>query len=156
MDIQTIYVAWYAAAVSTIVLLWDIYKWMKSGPKLNIKAKPDMTRVLYTGNKEKSIFIEVTNTGSASTTLTHLVIYRYKNRLDAFFGRNLITQGVVMDSSFGPNLPYELNAGGRWTGGISQEDLIKKTGNEGVLICGVNYTHADKPLKTNLLMKELE
>lgn len=156
MDIQTIYVAWYAAAVSTIVLLWDVYKWMRSGPKLNIKAKPNMTRVIFMGNAEKSIFIEVTNTGSANTTLTHLIFYRYKNRFDAFFRRNSITRGVVMDSSFGPNLPYELNAGGRWTGGISQEDLITKTGNEGVLICGVNYTHSDKPAKTTLLMGDLE
>lgn len=155
MDIQTDHVAWYAAGVSTIVLLWDIYKWIKSGPKLNIKAVANMSHIIFAEIEEKSIFVEVTNTGTAGTTITHLIVYRYKNRLDVLFGRNAISKGAVIDNSFGPSLPYVLDAGGRWTGGISQEDLIKKTGKEGYLVCGVYFTHSEKPITKTLSMNEL-
>ncbi len=35
-------VAWWGAIVATVVLVWDIYKWKTSGPKIRFVVCPGM------------------------------------------------------------------------------------------------------------------
>jgi hypothetical protein len=39
---RTDVIAGYAAFVATGVLLWDVYKWKRSGPGISFTASPDM------------------------------------------------------------------------------------------------------------------
>ena len=34
--------AWWGAIIATLVLLWDMYKWERSGPIINVSASPNM------------------------------------------------------------------------------------------------------------------
>jgi hypothetical protein len=41
-EIWTLAIAAYAAVVSTFVLGWDAYKWLASGPKIDLSASTGM------------------------------------------------------------------------------------------------------------------
>lgn len=34
--------AWWGAFIATLLLFWDIYKWKRSGPIINVSASPNM------------------------------------------------------------------------------------------------------------------
>ncbi len=38
--------AWWGAIVASLILIWDVYKWIKSGTALRLNAVPDM-QLLY-------------------------------------------------------------------------------------------------------------
>ena len=78
----TSFVAWWGAVVATLVLLWDIYKWTKSGPSVVISARPDMKTFVGAPqnlSEKKYILAEAVNKGNKKTTITHLVSYHYSS-----------------------------------------------------------------------------
>lgn len=44
-ELWTLGIAAYAAVISTFVLGWDAYKWLASGPKIDVKAASGMSIV---------------------------------------------------------------------------------------------------------------
>lgn len=78
----TDFAAWWGAVIATLVLAWDIYKWKKSGPLIEVSASPNM-QIL--GGMPDSlsgktyVAVEVRNTGKGKTTVTHLVGYYYSS-----------------------------------------------------------------------------
>ena len=68
--------AWWGAIVASLVFIWDIYKWIKSGTALRISAVPNM-QLLYDKIPKPTdtmyVHVDVSNTGDKKTTITHLV-----------------------------------------------------------------------------------
>jgi hypothetical protein len=86
--------------------------------------------------KTSSILVEVINRGDQATLLTHLVGYVYPDRLHHLLRRK--RQGfAVVNNGMGPQLPFRIEPGGRWTGGIDEQDLLEKFSRSGYLRCGV-------------------
>lgn len=85
---------------------------------------------------ESFIYVEAVNVGELSTTITHLAVYQFRTLLHKLFNRPKST-GVIIQQGSGYDLPYLLETGARWTGRIDQKDLINKTGNSGLLYCGI-------------------
>lgn len=75
---STTIVAWWGAILSTIVFLWDTYKYVKAGPRLRFDARPGMVLM---PSADKRIFIqtEVVNHGDRPTTLTNISLYYFEN-----------------------------------------------------------------------------
>ena len=57
--------AWLGAATGSVTLLWEIYKWAKSGPKLIISVNPNM----ISAQQERFVMISIRNTGDRKTTV---------------------------------------------------------------------------------------
>ena len=69
--------AWIGAVTGTLVLIWDVYKWTQTGPKVKVSAAPNMvaygSAVTILGNKA-NIMVEVTNTGDGKTPSVSIVV----------------------------------------------------------------------------------
>lgn len=71
-------VAWYAATISTIVFLWDIYKWWNAGAKLRVEVRPGMQSIGMPEYDGKTlIVINVSNYGDRPTTITGVGLMQY-------------------------------------------------------------------------------
>ena len=94
--------AWWGAAIATLVLGWDVDKHVRSGPRLRVRANPNMEIVGYEvklGLMEtvlpkgtKLIHVDVTNVGDQPTTLTHFVFFAYRSRALRSFWRGGVDQ----------------------------------------------------------------
>ena len=149
-------VAWWGAIVATLVLIWDVYKWKRSGPLHRVTARPNM-RSLDGDNKGVYIIVEVSNIGDKSTTLTDLVGVCYKSRL-AVFLRKPNYSFVVPNTMFRKMLPFLLIPGDCWTGGIDQRNLEKEIKEEGIgkidfLYCGVSDSSKSKSTLVRVKLK---
>jgi len=51
------FIAMYGALISTIVLLWDIYKWKNSGPKIIGKIKTNMIGIDAPQYKDENLIL---------------------------------------------------------------------------------------------------
>ena len=115
--------AWWGAAIATAVLGWDIYKWARSGPRLTVKALPNM-QLLEDRTEAKNILVEVVNRGNQLTTLTHLAFYNYKSIFHRMFRRRNAGVGLVPQPG-GQGLPFELEPGKRWVGLVVQNKVFE-------------------------------
>ena len=116
--------AWWGAIVSSIVFLWDIYKWFISGARLKLTVAGNMQRVNNSG-VDPTIYINigVRNVGDSPTTITHLVGRVFKNSFDAFRGK--VSSEFVISPGSGEliNYPYLLNPGTTWSALVPQENI---------------------------------
>jgi hypothetical protein len=130
------FAAWYGAALATMVFAWEIWKWLRSGPRLRVSAQPNMSHVTPSGGfgGDRVIFVEAVNCGDQATEITHLAGHVYRSRWAEF--RRKGEHFLVVNNGVGPQFPYRLEPGARWTGGINQDEL-EKHGKEGYLKCGV-------------------
>lgn len=140
-------VAWWGAIVATLVLIWDVYKWKRSGPVLRVTARPNM-RSMDENSEGVYIIVEVSNIGDKSTTLTNLVGVCYKSRLAVFLKKPNYSFDVT-NTMFRKTLPFLLIPGDRWMGGIDQRNLEKGIEEEGIkkisyLYCGVKDSSKSK------------
>ena len=63
-------VAWWGAIVATSVLIWDIYKWRTSGPRIKFIVQPNSLVVGDPARKGKRfISVKATNVGDRPTTI---------------------------------------------------------------------------------------
>lgn len=130
--------AWYGASIATLVFLWELFKWFRSGSRLRLQVSYDMQPVADSGKLEPQqyIVVKAVNVGAQATTVSHLSLTYYSNRLRLLFRRP--TQVMIVPSpELATPLPKLLNTGDTWTGGIPQTTELKKMISEGFLVCGL-------------------
>jgi len=141
--------AWWGAIIATLVLLWDMYKWKRSGPIINVSALPNMQTVGKIPNHlegKKYIAVEVTNTGDKKTTITHLVVFHYKSLFRKIRGKKDKSFFVATPALFPPSLPHMIEPGERWLGGVEQTSELEEMSKNGYLYCGVYHSSGKKPI----------
>jgi len=129
--------AWVALVISLVVLAWDVFKWWRIGPRIVIKAKPNMVqvpKVLTTPGT--NIFVEVCNNGDAITTLKKLGIFHYDSFYKWIF-RKASYQAVVPNPNPEFPIPRVIETGKIWQGFMDQEPV------EGMLRSGWFYVWCD-------------
>ncbi len=135
----TLFIAGYAAIVSTMVLLWDIYKWKTSGVKLHARGAMGMIMVgdpSFDG--AKLVTVTVTNQGNAPTTITGMGFLLYKNRWHAVFRpQNPVISFIVPEPSDAQIPPFKLNPGEQWMGLARQSDELVDMARDGYLVVTV-------------------
>jgi hypothetical protein len=150
--------AWIGAVTGTLVLIWDVYKWLQTGPKIKVSVAPNMvaygSAVAVLGNKA-NIMVEVTNTGDGKTTITHLVGLFYRSRLRKWLRRKPDRTMIVLNPGSG-QLPHVIHPGERWIGAMDQSDDLIKMSNEGALYVGVLHSTQKPPVLARVFIREAD
>jgi hypothetical protein len=150
--------AWIGAVTGTLVLIWDVYKWLETGPKIKVSVAPNMvaygSAVAVLGNKA-NIMVEVTNTGDGKTTITHLVGLFYRSRLRKWLRRKPDRTMIVLNPGSG-QLPHVIHPGERWIGAMDQSDALIKMSNEGALYVGVLHSTQKPPVLARVFIREAD
>jgi len=145
--------AWWGAFIATLLLFWDIYKWKRSGPIINVSASPDMEPHGNIPDRLKNktlVFVQVVNSGDMKTTLTHLVIFHYSSFFKKLIKKKNM-QGIVVSALYNP-LPYILEPGELWQGGILQNKELEEMSRNGYLYCGIIYASRKKPILQRIVV----
>ncbi len=135
MDKTTI-IAIYGAAVATVVLIWDCFKWWKERFSLDVHASPDMVIAGHDSIGEQAHILVIVTNNSQPITITHLLIYHYRTRFHKLLRSRPIMQGVVTPA-FGSTVPHLLETGAQWRGGIIQTPELEEKSRNGCLYVGI-------------------
>jgi len=153
MDTST-YAAWWGAGLATVVLLWDLYKWRASGPRLRVWAKGDQKQ-LRPGDWDKPgrvpgdedwIRISVANTGTGATTIQGVGFSCFSSVWQKVIRRPERTYGLVAETNPFCQLPWKLNPGEEWTGLLPQYEPFANLLKSGALYCQVEHTVSTRPV----------
>jgi hypothetical protein len=140
--------AWWGAIIATLVLAWDMYKWKRSGPIINVSASPNMQTFggVSNGLENKTfVVVEITNTGGRKTTLTKLVGFHCKSIFQKL--RRKEDESFIVDNPAPSQpLPHVLGPGERWLGSIEQNEELEEMSRSGYLFCGVYHSSGKKPV----------
>lgn len=117
--------AWWGAIIASVVLLWDIYKWKKQGPKLVMRLSPNM-QVGGDPSREGKTWVSVTvsNIGDRPTTIKGVGMEYYTSWIKRILNR-AETAAIFPNPNDGFPLPRVLNPGDEWCGLIPQKRLDK-------------------------------
>lgn len=134
-ELLTLGIAAYAAAVSTFVLGWDAYKWLASGPKIDISASAGMK--IYGGlTPDNKTYVSVTawNVGDRPTTITNLGGMYFDSWWCAYVLRRKPKEVfIISQPSQAQRIPYRFEVGDQWIGMADQTDEITKKAKTGYL-----------------------
>lgn len=133
-------IAVYAAILSTVIAAWEFIKWRERNA-IKITCTPNML-FFPSRDKQKYVVVKVINRGDRPTTITHMLGYYWKNRLDRFFDRRKkkVTAFVVNSD----NVPKVIQPGEEWMGQALQNNEIEKMASEGYLYMGVIHSMGNK------------
>lgn len=124
---------------------WQVFKYLKEGPVIRMSAANDMEMLTPIGGSSESLLmLHVANVGSQPTTLSHLLLVRYRYRFDRLLRRKPLSYGYITDPSPGM-LPAKLGIGEEWMGfaGQAEVDALVAMGDH--VFCGVLHTFAKQP-----------
>lgn len=138
-------VALYAAVVSTIVLLWEWFKWWRGEASFEVTANPNMFDLSSDIDQiNPLIAIEVRNTGKVPTTITHVVLMAYKSPVHRLFDKP--AKKAIVNSGTAQRVPCEVQSGGRFLATGQQNDLVIGWSQHYALYAGVSHTLSRRPL----------
>lgn len=155
-DKVTSIVAWWGAILSTIVLLWDIYKWKTSGPRLKIDITPNMQYFEQgTGRVDDKdyIVLNISNIGQRLTTITHVGMQFFESHLMKVL-RKPKASFIVPTPNQHFATPHKLDAGTTWMASIVQTDDLVEMTRKGILDCLVYYSQSNKPLRKRVIIAQ--
>jgi hypothetical protein len=142
-------VAAYAAIVATAALALEIRRWFESGVRLRLSVMTDSIMVggSLPRSKDKYIGLSVNNIGEAATTVTHMVLYKYKGWWQRLRRRPDITAIVASPTAHsGQAFPFFLESGKYFHGLALQSDEVCEWMSEGWLYVGIIGTHSSDPI----------
>ncbi len=146
-------IAGYAAVVATVVFLWDIYKWKRTGPRISFTASPDM-QIYGDPTREGKMYISVraANIRDKSTTITTLGLRWYKNWLYRLRRKPDVSAVISSPGFSGRQLPYVLQPGNIWDGLAIQEGVMKERPKKGILIFELYSSHKKNPKRVRVVL----
>lgn len=133
-------VAWWGAIVATVVLLWDIYKWLATGPRVRISVSANM-RFLGDPVRQGKMYVTIraTNRGDRPTTITNLGFTYYSSPARRLLNRP--DQAFVVSNPGVPHpIPYVLHPGSVWDGAAVQDSEVETMGRSGYLFCNLYHS----------------
>ena len=142
MNLATVIAAWWGAIVATLAFVWEVFRWLRSGPRIQVKATANMKAIGIPGldNDDIYILVEVMNSGDAPTTITNYGAHVYEGLICRLMDRARSRHVGVDPNIFGPSIPYVLEVGQRWMAGIKQSQFDKALIREGKLYAVVMHT----------------
>ena len=146
ISLWALYVAGGALFVSACVFGLELRRWFDEGVRLSISIMVDV-KIVGVGHQDDNTYVSVTvtNRGSAPTTVTHIYLYNYPNRLAQRVPNraSLRLKSLRPETFFviaighpGP-LPYVLEPGRTWTGTAIQTPNVDRMIDGGRLYVGI-------------------
>lgn len=144
--------AWWGAIIATSLLVWDIYKWKTSGPRVGVEVFPNRIIVGDPIREGKTyIGVKVINTGSRPTTISNLCMQHYSTYWSLF--RKKPDESMVVANPGIPHpIPYVLQPGTIWDGLIHQDDSVVEMATQGYLICELFISNKKKPITRRIVI----
>ena len=134
-ELWTLGIAAYAAVVSTFVLGWDAYKWLASGPKIDMSVSTGMKSFggLEPGPKTY-VSVTASNVGDRPTTITNLGGMYFESWWRAYVLRRKPKAAfIIIQPSQAQRIPYRFEVGEQWIGLADQTDDIVQMAKDGYL-----------------------
>lgn len=134
-ELWTLGIAAYAAFISTFVLGWDAYKWLRSGPRIMLSASTGM-RMVGGEVEDPRTYVTVTalNVGDRPTTITNLGGMYFESWWHAYVLRRKPKQAfIITDPAPAQRIPYRFDVGTQWIGIAEQTDEIVQMARGGYL-----------------------
>lgn len=143
MDAST-WAAWWGAASGTLAVVWEVFRWTRSGPRLEVIASPNMQIITPGEGIDETLYINVvvTNGGDAPTTITHFCACTYRNWFDRL--RRKKSQQFVINPGPESPIPHKIQVGERWSAMTLQEKAAGLVGDS-LFYIGVQHALARKP-----------
>jgi len=146
-------VAWWGAILSTIVLVWDIYKWLTSGPIVKFTAQPNMKTFGMPEREGKTyVSIRATNTGDRPTTILTVAFQSYKSVLHRLFGKPNKCF-VVANPGVPHPIPFELKPGTIWDGLVLQDGNVEELAKSSHLTIELFCSHRSRSMKKHVAIR---
>ncbi|RSZ47732.1 MULTISPECIES: hypothetical protein [unclassified Variovorax] len=168
---RTDWIATYAAVVATAVFVWDIVKWRRAGPKLEMHTRGNMKFFGSPGVDERlQLIANVSNVGDRATTLTNMTLEYFPSKTIAIaqallpnwfsWGRKRLfggTKGFVVAA---PNViqpfPHTLEAGAVWIGTCPQDEELVRLSRDGCLYCVIASPHLPRGIRRRVIITPYE
>ena len=145
-ELLTLAIAAYAAIISTFVLGWDAYKWLASGPKIELSATSGMMMIGgHIPDPKSYISITAMNVGDQPTTITNLCGMYFETWWRAYFIRRKPAQSfIVTEPSQAQRIPFRFEVGAQWIGLAEQTDDITEKATRGYLFLILYTAHGGR------------
>lgn len=136
--------AWWGALSGTLLVLWEIFRWSRSGPQLRVTASPNMQYITPGHGIDETLYINVvvTNKGDAPTTITHFCACTYKNHFARL--RRKKERLFVINPGPETRIPCKLEVGEVWTAMTSQQKAMEAASGDHFYV-GVQHALANRP-----------
>lgn len=140
--------------VSFAAFALQVRRWLDEGVRLSMTVMAD-AQTFGSGVQDENTYlvITVTNRGSAATTLTHMVVYNYPDRLSLFLSKcprfmqrwlkKHRPQTFIVNTTQMP-LPHLLEPGRNWHGMAVHTPELEKMIKAARLFVGVIGSHSNK------------
>jgi hypothetical protein len=152
-----VWVAIYAAIVSTGALFPEVRRWFESGPRLKVTLIPD--GMIIGGDPQFDetdlIIVNVINRGDMPVLITNLLIYEMPTwwaRLRSRPTRTFVVTNPQI-KGYPRNVPSELKTAERWTGVLRKRPDKVADLHTGTFYAGVSISHKDKPFLVRIKAK---
>ena len=152
---MTTFLAIWGAITGTLAILWDVYKWKMTGPKLritvslNMKMLPDPRRVATDPNVY--VLVHATNVGTSKTTITHLAIASFTSVWKQIVAKPETQAIVLHHHTLSSPIPKLLDVGEVWTGMILRNQELEQLGKNKRLFCCVYHSSSKKPASKRII-----
>jgi len=143
MDAST-WAAWWGAVSGTLAVVWEIFRWARSGARLQVFASPNMQYVIPGQGIDDTLHINVvvTNVGDSPTTITHFVGCTYRNWFDRL-RRKRLRLFVITTGPEAP-IPFKIAPGERWSAMPPQQQAVDLA-DGAMFYVGVQHALARRP-----------
>ncbi len=134
-ELWTLGIAAYAAFISTFVLGWDAYKWLRSGPRIMLSDSTGM-KMVGGGVEDPRTYVTVTalNVGDRPTSITNLGGMYFESWWHAYVRRRKPKQAfIITEPAPAQRIPYRFDVGMQWIGMAEQTDEIVQMARGGYL-----------------------
>lgn len=156
----TDYIAVYAAVLSTLLLIWDVYKHKTRGARLALRANKNLqihggTAFQY-DQDELWASVSVTNVGDLPITLTSFGVTIYTSTFNRWRGKAKGDKSyALLSPRVAVNLPVKLGPGDEWRPLVKQKvpNLPLDIGEElktNVLVFEIWVANRKRPYTTRL------
>lgn len=152
-DSLTRFLAIWGAVLSTVVFIWEIFKWRRDQVRLVVKAERDEF------GADDCIRIVVQNRGGKQTTLSCVELDSWEGGFLGKFCRWKSRENVAAKYRDNPRLPMTLEVGFEWVGLVpmAAEDGRRDDSQEkrdafkaGRMRVRVHHAHRDKPIRVRV------
>jgi hypothetical protein len=144
-------IAMYAAVLSTVIAVWEFIKW-RGRNAIKMMCTPNML-FFPSRDKQKYIVVKVINRGDRPTTITHMLGYHWKSRLERLLDRKKRKANAFIVNS--DNVPKVIQPGEEWMGQALQNSEIEKMASEGCLYMGVIHSMGNKEILRRVKIQPL-
>ena len=141
--------AWWGALIATVVLLFDLYKWAKSGPSIMCESNYGW-KIMMEGIEDDNeyIYFTVTNTGDRLTTITKQAAAYWDTKWATIFSKPK-QQFFIKGGLHGlGKVPMIIKPGEIWISlGRIGEDIRGLMDQGGYLYLSLYFSHRRRPLR---------